>query len=173
MEKPQKNQENQKEDTKNQADEDKKQLDVANAKLSEYKDLLQRVQADFENYKKRCNKEMSEGRQYANIEIISSLLPIIDSFEFALKNTENEQFAQGVKMIFAQIYSALEAQGLKRIDAVGKRFDPYFHEVLLIDESGDEGIVLEELQKGYLLKNAVIRHSKVKVGKKNQQGETQ
>ena len=112
---------------------------------------------------------MASFRKYANSQLIKSLLPILDSFEMALKNHgDHEKFVKGVEMIYAQLYSMLEDLGLKKIDSEGKHFDPYIHEVLLQEESEKDGIVLEELQKGYMLDDAVIRHSKVKVGKKKE-----
>ena len=92
----------------------------------------------------------------------------MDSFEIALKNTsEHEKFVKGIQMIYSQIYSILSSNGLKKIDAVGKKFDPYKHEVLMKEESEKEDdIVLEEFQKGYMLNDKVIRHSKVKVSGK-------
>ncbi|MBS3133029.1 nucleotide exchange factor GrpE [Candidatus Woesearchaeota archaeon] len=138
-------------------------------KADDYKDALQRLQAEFENYKKRCEKENAAFRKYANAELVKSMLPLLDSFEMALKNTaDKEKFVKGVELIYAQLYSMLEDYGLKRIEANGKQFDPYKHEVLLQEESEKDGVVLEELQKGYLLDDAVIRHSKVKVGKKRE-----
>ncbi len=143
--------------------------DELKKKADEYKDSLQRLQADFENYRKRCEKESASFRKYANAQLVKSLLPILDSFELALKNNaEPEKFRKGVEMIYAQLYSILEDAGLKKIDAEGRQFDPYAHEVLLQEESEKDGIVLEELQKGYSLDGAVIRHSKVKVGKKSE-----
>lgn len=136
-------------------------------KIEEYKNSLQYLQADFENYKKRVEKEGIEFRKYVVAEFVRELLPILDSFEQALKNTlDKDKFVKGVEMIYAQLYSMLEEQGLKHIPAEGKQFDPNLHEVLLQEESDKDGKVLEELQKGYLLNDVVIRHSKVKVGKK-------
>ncbi len=133
----------------------------------EYKEALQRLQAEFENFRKRCDKENERFKAYANAELIKGLLPILDSFELAIKNTADmAQFVKGVEMIYAQLHSLLAGLGLKEIKAEGKQFDPYMHEVLLQDESDKDNIVLEELQKGYVLNDAVLRHSKVKVGKK-------
>ncbi len=138
-----------------------------------YKDLLQRLQADFENYKKRSEKENEELRQYAIAKFISRMLPVIDSFEMALKSANksegNVQFVEGVKMIYAQMHSLLESEGLRKINSAGEKFNPHLHEVLMAEdvESGKDNtddIVLEEFQKGYMLKDAVLRHSKVKVG---------
>ena len=147
---------------------EKEILEESNKKIDELTDTLKRLQAEFENYKKRVEKEKTEFAAYACSDIIEELLPVMDSFEIALKNTsEHEKFVKGVQMIYSQIYSALSSKGLKPIEAVGKKFDPYRHEVLMKEESEKEDdIVLEEFQKGYMLNDRVIRHSKVKVSGK-------
>lgn len=134
-------------------------------RVEELTETLQRLQAEFENYKKRAEKEKQEIVKYAEERLIISILPILDSFELALKNTGNkETFTKGVEMIFAQLYSALESRGLRPIEATGKIFDPYKHEALMKAFSEkEEEIVIEELQRGYMLNNRVIRHSKVKI----------
>ena len=137
-------------------------------KIVELTDDLQRLQAEFENYKKRTDKEKQEFSNYAKAELIAKLLPLLDTFEIALKNTkDHEKFAKGMEMVFAQLFSALEAEGLRPIQAHGKKFDPYYHEVMLKQESDrEEGVVLEELQRGYMFKDKVLRYSKVKVTEK-------
>jgi molecular chaperone GrpE len=99
------------------------------------------------------------------------LLPIVDSFEIALKNTENrEKFVDGVNLIYTQLYSMLESQGLRPIKAVGEKFDPYKHEVLIKEGSDKpDGTVLDEMQKGYMFKDRVLRFSKVKVSEHKKQ----
>ncbi len=136
----------------------------------ELKETLQRVQAEFENYKKRVEKEKEEFTKFASAGIIRQILPVVDNFEAALKNSSNNaEFAKGIEMIYAQLFSVLENAGLKKIDAEGKMFDPYLHEALMQQEvDGEEGIVIEEFQKGYMLDENVIRHSKVKISKKKQ-----
>ncbi|MEK6828212.1 MAG: nucleotide exchange factor GrpE, partial [Nanoarchaeota archaeon] len=106
--------------------------------------------------------------KYAHDDMISQLLPVLDSFEIAFKNTsDKEKFVEGIKMIYAQFHSILEAEGLKPIKARGEKFDPYKHEVLLKEESDKpEDTILEEFQKGYMLNDRVLRHSKVKVSGK-------
>jgi molecular chaperone GrpE len=96
------------------------------------------------------------------------MLPVLDSFEIALKNTtDKEKFIEGIKIIYAQLYSVLEAEGLKPIKATGEKFDPYKHEVLMKQESDKpEGTILEEFQKGYTMNDKVLRHSKVKISGK-------
>ena len=137
-------------------------------KIEDLTDSLQRLQAEFENYKKYVDKSKSEFQKYARAGMVEKLLPTLDSFEMALKNTENkEKFIKGIELIFSQLYQLLENEGLRPIECVGKIFDPYKHEVLLTQESGkEEGLILEELQKGYMLGDKVLRHSKVKVAKK-------
>lgn len=143
-------------------------LELAGKAKDEVTALLQRVQADFENYKKRSKKDYELITKNANSKLIASLLPILDSFQLALKNTGNhETFVKGVELIYSQLYSAFEQQGLRKIEAVGKKFDPYKHEVLLQEKSDmEEDTVLEELQAGYMLGEAVLRYSKVKVATK-------
>lgn len=133
------------------------------SKEAEYKETLQRLQAEFDNFRKRNEKEMAAFKEYASAEFVKKLLPVLDSFELALKNNTNpEQFRKGVEMIYAQLSTTLEDEGLRPIKAVGEVLDPFKHEVLL-QETGPEGII-EELQRGYMFKAHVLRTSKVKVG---------
>jgi len=158
------------EDTKEKPKkEEKKQkkIDEKDQKIQELTEYLQRLQAEFENYKKRVEKENNNFLRYANANLINELLPLLDSFELALKNKDNkEDFIKGVELIFAQLFSTLKKQGLRQIEAEGKQFDPYLHEVMMQEPSDKDGIILEELQKGYMLNDKVLRHSKVKIGKK-------
>ena len=129
------------------------------------------MQAEFENYKKRVEKESCEFVKAANEELIEKLLPIMDNFELALKSCRaKDDFYKGMELIYSQLIETLHSQGLKPINCIGKKFDPYYHEVLLVEESDKEdNTVLEELQKGYLLYDKVIRHSKVKIAKKKKE----
>lgn len=121
---------------------------------------LKYLQADFDNLKKQCDKEKSECVKFANEELIRELLHVLDSFDQALEIDKNE----GIKQLYQQFFSILEKNGLKKIDAIGKTFDPYYHEALIQEKSVyPEGTILEELQKGYLLNSKVIRSSKVKI----------
>ena len=143
-------------------------LEEANLnKIKELTDSLQRLQAEFENYKKRIEKEKLEFVSFANKELILRILPVIDSFELALQNTNSyDEFVKGVKLIYTQLFSMLESLGVQKIKAQGEKFDPYKHEVMLQEKSDkEEGTIIEELQKGYLLSGRVIRHSKVKISK--------
>jgi len=151
----------------------KKKLEEETKKVQEYIDHLQRLQAEFDNYRKRMEQEKQLIIKQANQDLIQKLLTILDSFELAFKTQkEDNEFTKGMKMIFSQFYTALEKEGLKKIDCFNKKFDPHFHEVMLQEESDkEEGIITEELQKGYMLNDKVIRFSKVKItkgGKKNE-----
>ena len=148
--------------------------DAVARQLSDYKDSLQRLQAEFENYKKRVDKEKVQFRQFAAAEVMKSFLPVLDSFELALKSitgspaavADNTKIVRGLELIYGQFYSALESQGLRPIKAIGERLDPYRHEVLMQEATADvkkDNIVAEEFQKGYILYDVVLRYSKVKV----------
>jgi molecular chaperone GrpE len=136
-------------------------------KMKEYLDLLQRMQAEFENYKKRVEKENRQLISCASKNIIQQVIPVLDSFQLALKNTSNQtEFVKGVEMIYSQLYSMLQANGLKKIEAVNQKFDPYMHEALMaVQCDAKPDTVVEELLPGYMLNDVIIRHSKVKVSK--------
>jgi molecular chaperone GrpE len=154
-----------KQDLKQAKPEQKK--DAKDQKIEEITNDLKRLQAEFENYKKRVEKECGQFREYSKADVIRKLLPIIDSFELALKNTkDHDEFVKGVELIYSNLYSLLREEGLEPISAKGK-FDPYLHEVLLSEQSDKEDdTILEELQKGYRFKDKVLRHTKVKVAKR-------
>ncbi|MFC1741564.1 nucleotide exchange factor GrpE [Nanoarchaeota archaeon] len=148
---------------------DKKKKDPAKDKIAELTDDLQRVQAEFENYKKRCEKENHNFRDYTKVQLVKKFLTVMDSFEMAFKNTDNpEEFMKGVELIYSQFYNILKDEGLQPIEVKqGQKFDQYFHEVMLSEKSDkDDETILEELQKGYKLNENILRHSKVKVAKK-------
>ena len=138
--------------------------------LKDLTDTLQRLQAEFDNYRKRCDRESAEFVSYANGELVKKLLSVLDNFELALsspKAPKEGEFHKGMDLIYAQMFDTLEASGLKPISAKGEKFDPRLHEALLVEESDAEpNTVLEELQKGYLFGDKVLRHSKVKISKK-------
>lgn len=129
-------------------------------KIDELTLLLKRVQADFENYKKRVEREQKEFAAKANKELVQQMLPVLDSFELAVKGHKNS----GFEMVYQQFLSLLKNQGLEPIEASGK-FDPNKHEALMQEEAGEEGIILEEFQKGYKFRKEIIRPTKVKVSK--------
>ncbi len=142
----------------------KKELSETKKLAETYLEQLKYLQADFENYKKRVLKEREEFVNTANENLIKELLTIFDDFERSLVLIKNKDDLKGLELIYENFLKILKNFDLKRIEAVGKKFDPYYHEVLLKENSDkEEGIILEEFQKGYLLNGKVIRHSKVKV----------
>ena len=142
-------------------------------KAAEYWDRLLRVQADFDNTRKRLEREKQDFVKFANEGIILELLNILDDLERTLELAESKHqdlpaFLKGVEMILSHLYEMLKEYGVKPIEAEGKLFDPNYHEALMQAENKDvpEHTILEELQKGYLLNDRVIRTAKVKVSKK-------
>ncbi len=147
---------------------EKTELEVANERIVGLIDTLRRLQADFENYKKRVEKDSSLQREYASASFITKLLPIIDTFEIAIKNSQDaEKFKQGTELIYAELMSTLKNEGLSKIDAKDKQFDPYLHEAMMAVEAKDKkkDTIIEVLQEGYKLKERVLRHSKVKIAR--------
>ncbi len=140
---------------------------TSDERVRELTDTLQRLQADFENYVKRSQQEVSAHAEYANARLLEKLLPVLDSFEMAIERQEaSVDLARGLEMIYAQLWGILEKEGLRPIPTENRKFDPYFHEVLLIVEGTDEGRIVECLQKGYMFKEKVVRHAKVKILRK-------
>ena len=148
-------------------------LQTAAAKADENWERLLRTTADFDNFKKRAAREKIEAAQYANYSLIQKLLPVLDNFEMALAAAQTAQgdqlasFQSGIVMIQQQLRSALAETGLEEIDAAGKLFDPNFHEAVSEQESAEtpEGHVLQQLRKGYKLKERLLRPATVVVAK--------
>ncbi len=141
-------------------------INEAEAKAAEYLDRWQRLMAEFDNYRKRSEKEKADSYDYAVSNTVAEMLPIIDNFERALKvESSDKALYAGVEMIYKQIMGVLEKLHVTPIEAIGKEFDPNFHNAIMHidDESLGENIIAEELQKGYVFKEKVIRHSLVKV----------
>ncbi|MNO86930.1 heat shock protein GrpE [compost metagenome] len=139
------------------------------AEVEEHKQRLLRTQADYDNFRRRTQKEKEELGKYASAKLITELLPVVDNFERALNttsdNAEVASYAKGVEMILRQFEGVLQAEGLTAMETVGQPFNPEYHQAIMQVESEDheEGIVVEELQKGYLLKDKVLRPAMVKV----------
>ena len=155
---------------KNKKEQKEKKLEESqklNVKILDLTNTLQRLQADFENYKRRTESEKAEFMIYSNSELIKKLLPLLDNFEIALKNTEKkEEFIKGMELIFSQFIDILKEKKVERIKSVGERFDPTKHEALMASESDKESnIVIEEFQSGYMIGEKVLRPAKVKVSK--------
>jgi molecular chaperone GrpE len=122
-------------------------------KVEDYNSQLLRLQADFDNYKKRSEKEFKEYVKYANEGLILKVIDAYEDLERALKADQSHDLKEGVEMIHKKLKDILKAEGLCEIDASGDKFDPYKHEALMVEDHDDydEGIVIEELGKGYTL----------------------
>nr|WP_238483771.1 nucleotide exchange factor GrpE [Anaerosporobacter faecicola] len=147
----------------------KEKKDKKDAQIEELKDRLMRQMAEFENYRKRTEKEKSQMFEFGAKSIIEKILPVIDNFERGLgaisEDEKESPFAQGIEKIYKQMVSSLEEAGVTAIESVGKEFDPNLHNAVMHaeDENLGENIVSDEFQKGYLYKETVVRHSMVKV----------
>lgn len=155
------------EDMKNQASVGEASQDKSQFEEMETKYL--RLAADFQNYRRRCEKERNDIHSYANEKLVTEMLDVLDNFERALCQEGNgsDGLLEGMNMIYKQFRSVLERVGLEEIEAEGKEFDPGYHNALLMEDSDayESGIVTAVLQKGYMLNKKVIRHSLVKVAK--------
>ncbi len=147
----------------------KAKIEELEAKLEETENKMLRIQADFENYRRRVRLDQEAAQKYRAQSLISDILPALDNFERALQiKTDDEKtksVLQGMEMVYRQLLQALEKEGVEAIDAVGKEFDPTLHQAVMQveDENYESNVVVEELQKGYKLKDRVIRPSMVKV----------
>ena len=162
---PEKTPETEKE--KKEAKKDKK--DPKDAQIEDLTDRLRRTMAEFDNFRKRTEKEKSAMFEIGAKTVIEKLLPVIDNFERGLAAVTEEEketpFAQGVELVYKQLLTSFDELGVKPIEAVGKEFDPNLHNAVMMvdDDSLESGTVAEEMQKGYMYKESVVRHSMVKV----------
>ena len=142
--------------------------------IEQYVNDLKRLQADFENYIKRSDKEKQELIEYGTHKLLSKLLHVVDEFETAVKFIEKterkEDIASGVNMILKQLKKTLHEEGISEIASLGKEFDPYKHESIGHGK-GEENKVVEEIKKGYMFKNKILRPSIVKIGHGGKQNE--
>ena len=146
----------------------KKKLEEKEKQAAEYLEMAQRLKAEFENYRKRTEKEKSEMIDYGQEKVILELLPVIDNFERALMSEGDlTSYKEGVELIYKQFKKILDNLGVEEIKAEGEIFDPYKHHAVMQDEAEDkkENEIIEVFQKGYTLKDKVIRPSMVKVAK--------
>lgn len=146
----------------------KKKKDKKDEKIEELNDKYTRLFAEFDNFRKRSEKEKKAMFEVGAKSVIEKILPIIDNFERGLATIPEEEktgFAEGMDKIYKQLITSLEEAGVKQIEAVGQEFDPNLHNAVMHveDESLGENIVAEELQKGYIYRETVVRHSMVKV----------
>ncbi len=147
----------------------KNKKDKKDEKIEELTDRLTRQMAEFDNFRKRTEKEKSQMYEIGARDIIEKILPIVDNFERGLSSMPEEEkatpFAEGMEKVYKQLMTTLESIDVKPIEAVGKEFDPDFHNAVMHveDEELGENIIAEEFQKGYTYRNNVVRHSMVKV----------
>ena len=155
-------------DAEEQAD-SKKTADPKDAVIADLQDRVKRQMAEFDNFRKRTDKEKSAMFEMGASDIIKKLLPIVDNFDRGFKSVTEEEkeppFAKGMDMVYRQMIKMLEDLEVKPIEAVGLEFNPDFHNAVMHveDESAGEGIIVEEFEKGYTYRDTVIRHSMVKV----------
>ena len=147
----------------------KNKKDKKDEKIDELTDRLTRQMAEFDNFRKRTEKEKSQMYEIGAKDIIEKILPVVDNFERGLASMNEEEketpFAEGMEKIYKQLMTTLEAIGVKPIEAVGQEFNPDFHNAVMHveDEELGENIIAEEFQKGYVYRDSVVRHSMVKV----------
>jgi molecular chaperone GrpE len=140
----------------------------AQGRIEEYREHLQRLAADFDNYRKRVLKEQTRAVEMASEPLVRRLLEVLDEFELALMSAEQkpdfDRFLHGVELVYAKLLDSLRAEGLERIDAQGREFDPSRHEALMQSGEADgEPMVADVLRQGYTLRGRVIRPAGVKV----------
>ena len=144
----------------------KKEKDKKDQQIDELTDRLKRNMAEFDNFRKRTEKEKASMYIIGAKEIVEKILPVVDNFARGLAQApEEDAFAEGIRMIYKQLMTTLEELGVKQIEAVGKEFDPNLHNAVMHieDEEAGENTIVEEFQKGYTYKDFVVRHSMVKV----------
>jgi len=152
-------------------------LKAEQAKSKDYLNQLKYLQADFDNYRKRMVREFQEVSQRSNEKLIASVLNVVDDLERAIetgKKTDNTgPLLEGVQMVYKNLYAILEREGLTRIEAVGKPFDPNMHEILtkVPTDTHEDGIVIEEARKGFMFKGKVMRPSVVMIASKEEKSE--
>ncbi|MCI9270642.1 MAG: nucleotide exchange factor GrpE [Dorea sp.] len=147
----------------------KNKKDKKDEKIEELTDKLTRQMAEFDNFRKRTEKEKSQMYEIGAKDIIDKILPVVDNFERGLGAVTEEEkenpFVQGMDKIYKQFMTTLEGAGVKPIEAVGQEFNPDFHNAVMHEENEEfgENIITEEFQKGYMYRDSVVRHSMVKV----------
>lgn len=147
----------------------KKDLEVKDEEIIELKSHIQRLQADFDNFRKQNDKQKQDLIRFANEGLIVKFLDVYEDMERALENSTNEkELREGLELIYSKMKNTLEKEGVEVIPAVGEKFDPFKHEALLTVDSPDHenNEIVDELMRGYTLKDKVIKYSKVRVCKK-------
>ncbi len=146
-----------------------KEKEKLKEQIKELQDLRVRQLAEFENFRKRSEKEKSQMFEIGAKDVIEKILPVIDNFERGLQGVPEEEkeapFVQGIELVYKQLMTAFDEIGVKPIEAVGKEFDPNFHNAVMAVDNDEleSGTIAEEMQKGYMYKESVVRHSMVTV----------
>lgn len=146
----------------------RKKIEEQKQEIEEQDDRIKRLMAEFENFKKRSDKERTGMYNSVLGDVVIKMLPVLDNLEKAVEsNTKDEQYKNGIELVMKQFKDVLETSGVKQIDSIGKPFDPTYHEAISLveDESLGSQIVKEEYRKGYILGDKVLRHSLVVVTK--------
>lgn len=160
---------NHSEENADELSEEQKEIQRLQQEVDEKQNRILRMQADLENFRRRVRLDQEAAAKYRAQSLIENILPALDNFERALnietKEEETKQLLKGMEMVYRQLLDALKTEGLEVIEAAGKEFDPNFHQAVMQVEDSNYGsnIVVEEFQKGYVLKDRVIRPSMVKV----------
>lgn len=164
-------------DPEEQLDSDESKMETLKEEVEQLKqekadtqNKMLRIQAEFENFKKRTIRERETANKYKSQDIVTELLPAIDNFERALQadvSDAQDSFVEGISMVYRMLKDALKAQNVEEIETVGKEFDPNLHHAVMQVEDGEaeSNTIVEEMQKGYMLKDRVIRPAMVKVNK--------
>lgn len=164
-------------DPEEQLDSDESKMETLKEEVEQLKqekadtqNKMLRIQAEFENFKKRTIRERETANKYKSQDIVTELLPAIDNFERALQadvSDAQDSFVEGISMVYRMLKDALKAQNVEEIETVGKEFDPNLHHAVMQveDREAESNTIVEEMQKGYMLKDRVIRPAMVKVNK--------
>ncbi len=157
-------------DKKTKKEKKKDKFEVLQEQANGYLDMAQRLQADFENFRRRSQEQIIQARIDGKISIIETFLPCLDTFTIAKKNISDEKTLMGVVMIEEKILSTLNGMGVHKISSIGEKYDANLHEVITVmtDEEKENDIILEEFQAGYKYDEKVIRYAKVIVNKKEE-----
>ena len=165
------------EDAETELEETMEELEKEKAKSEDYLRRLQYLQADFENFRKRVEKEMSDTRQFGNQRLLSDLIIVNDELELALREAEESKesptIVEGVGMVHKRLQNILSKEGVEKIRSLGSRFNPDLHDAALrVESDKEEGVIVEEIRQGYTLKGKVLRPSIVKVAENSAERES-
>ena len=153
------------------------ELEQANAQVAELTEQLQRLQAEFENYLKRTEREVREHIRFGKQELLKQLLIVLEDFERIINavkaadaESQSKTSSEGIRMVYREFSKILSDEGVHPIEALGKPFNPTLHEVLMtiVDKEKDDGTIVQEFQRGYMLHDKVLRCSKVQITKKEE-----